>query len=97
MGSLKARSVVWVLVVLVGCSVFARLTRGKPVEPLVAPGNSSSEAGMLGRVPAILSRLIFGKQEQPAVPEVADEEVVKAHPTDCLCGQYFKPTEDGKC
>ena len=52
---------------------------------------------MLGRVPAILSRLIFGKQEQPAVPEVADEEVVKAHPTDCLCGQYFKPTEDGKC
>ena len=67
------------------------------MEPLVVPGNSSSEAGMLGRVPAILSRLIFGKQERPAFSEVADEEVVKAHPTDCLCGQYFKPTEDGKC
>lgn len=95
MGSLKSRSLLWVVIVLVGCSVLVRVTREEPVETRDALSSGRSEAGVLGRVPPFLARVLFGVREQG--PEQATEEQVLAHPSDCLCGQYFQRTEDGAC
>ena len=53
---------------------------------------------MFGRVPVILARVLFGRQERPTSSEPpANETKVLGHPSSCLCGQYFQPTEDGVC
>ena len=84
MGSLKARSLVWVLVVLVGCSVLVRLTRDPHTEESETVLRSGGTSVIVDATEFIL-RLGFAKSEA-----VAEKGRWDPHPPNCICHKVLE-------
>lgn len=91
MSSRKARSLVWVLVALVACSVLARLARdGRSTESVTV--QPSGRASVMVEATEFFYRL-----DLPESEAMTEEESREPHPASCVCHRILEQQLASDC